>query len=235
MLPNEIIEDLINEHIKDNFVVSFGTGKFMNIFVSKLALKVEQENLNVKVVPTSQHMNELLHDLGLEVSSLEDKEIDVAFDFVDMVDENFNYISLDSTSLVRDKMIAQSAETMIIIVPQSGFVKNLKDRVLFEISTFGYKRTLIQLMNLGIPTLKKQGNKPVKTESGNYLVEVLVDEIHDTEDLEFQSKNIPGVLESGLFLDYADKIVLHNGSVKVKTRVNNSNSNMDKSDSILEI
>lgn len=235
MLPNEIIEDLINEHVKDNFVVSFGTGKFMNIFVSKLALKVEQENLNVKVVPTSQHMNELLHDLGLEVSSLEDKEIDVAFDFVDMVDENFNYISLDSTSLVRDKMIAQSAETMIIIVPQSGFVKNLKDRVLFEISTFGYKRTLIQLMNLGIPTLKKQGNKPVKTESGNYLVEVLVDEIHDTEDLEFQSKNIPGVLESGLFLDYADKIVLHNGSVKVKTRVNNSNSNIDKSDSILEI
>lgn len=235
MLPNEIIEDLINEHVKDNFVVSFGTGKFMNIFVSKLALKVEQENLNVKVVPTSQHMNELLHDLGLEVSSLEDKEIDVAFDFVDMVDENFNYISLDSTSLVRDKMIAQSAETMIIIVPQSGFVKNLKDRVLFEISTFGYKRTLIQLMNLGIPTLKKQGNKPVKTESGNYIVEVLVDEIHDIEDLEFQSKNIPGVLESGLFLDYADKIVLHNGSVKVKTRVNNSNSNMDKSDSILEI
>jgi len=235
MLPNEIIEDLINEHIKDNFVVSFGTGKFMNIFVSKLALKVEQENLNVKVVPTSQHMNELLHDLGLEVSSLEDKEIDVAFDFVDMVDENFNYISLDSTSLVRDKMIAQSAETMIIIVPQSGFVKNLKDRVLFEISTFGYKRTLIQLMNLGIPTLKKQGNKPIKTESGNYIVEILVDEIHDIEDLEFQSKNIPGVLESGLFLDYADKIVLHNGSVKVKTRVNNSNSNMDKSDSILEI
>lgn len=235
MLPNEIIEDLINEHVKDNFVVSFGTGKFMNIFVSKLALKVEQENLNVKVVPTSQHMNELLHDLGLEVSSLEDKEIDVAFDFVDMVDENFNYISLDSTSLVRDKMIAQSAETMIIIVPQSGFVKNLKDRVLFEISTFGYKRTLIQLMNLGIPTLKKQGNKPVKTESGNYLVEILVDEIHDIEDLEFQSKNIPGVLESGLFLDYADKIVLHNGSVKVKTRVNNSNSNIDKSDSILEI
>ena len=235
MLPNEIIEDLINEHVKDNFVVSFGTGKFMNIFVSKLALKVEQENLNVKVVPTSQHMNELLHDLGLEVSSLEDKEIDVAFDFVDMVDENFNYISLDSTSLVRDKMIAQSAETMIIIVPQSGFVKNLKDRVLFEISTFGYKRTLIQLMNLGIPTLKKQGNKPIKTESGNYIVEVLVDEIHDIEDLEFQSKNIPGVLESGLFLDYADKIVLHNGSVKVKTRVNNSNSNIDKSDSILEI
>lgn len=235
MLPNEIIEDLINEHVKDNFVVSFGTGKFMNIFVSKLALKVEQENLNVKVVPTSQHMNELLHDLGLEISSLEDKEIDVAFDFVDMVDENFNYISLDSTSLVRDKMIAQSAETMIIIVPQSGFVKNLKDRVLFEISTFGYKRTLIQLMNLGIPTLKKQGNKPVKTESGNYLVEVLVDEIHDTEDLEFQSKNIPGVLESGLFLDYADKVVLHNGSVKVKTRVNNFNSNLNKSDSVLEI
>ena len=40
------------------------------------------------------------------------------------------------------------------------------------------------------------------------------------DDLEYQTKEIPGVLETGLFIGYADRIVLMDGKkITVKSRI----------------
>ena len=45
------------------------------------------------------------------------------------------------------------------------------------------------------------------------------------EDLEFQAKDIPGVLETGLFIGYADRVLLHNGKLDMLSRLDYSKQN----------
>ncbi len=212
------IEDFVAKYIKRDFVVAVGTSLLGKAFLNKLAFAEAEKGVKISIVPTSLETAAIASQLKLRIASLNDVEIDVAIEFVDAVDENYNFIKRNSSSLVRDKMIAQSAATLIVVSKHENYVKKLKGTVPFEIATFGYKRTLNQLNLFGNARLRELKNRPYKTETNHYLVDVDVDEIYSPEDLEYQAKEIPGVLETGLFLGYADKIILHNKGIEVKSR-----------------
>ncbi len=217
-LKEEHIEQIVAKYVKNGYTIAIGSEKAGEKFLSKLALAIEERNIKVSVVPTSLRMASLASSLDLKITSLNESEIDVAVEFVDQIDEDFNYIKRDSCSLVRDKMIAQSAVILIAIAEENNFVKRLRGSIPFEIATFGWKRTVSQLENFGRAGLRKSGNRVYKTETGHYLVDVAVDPVYELFELECDAKNIPGVLETGLFLGYADKIVLHNKGISVKSR-----------------
>ena len=217
------IQDLIARYIKDGDVVSVGSSALGEKFISKLAMALEEENVpiySVEFVPTSMRSAEIASSLGLPIADINEKEIDVAIEFADQVDKEFNFIKRDSKSFVRDKMIAQSAGTLVLVAEESAMVERLKGMIPFEVATFGWKRTLNQLDVFGKARLRlRQDKNPFKTETGHYLIDVDADKVFSYEDLEFDSKNIPGVLETGLFLGYADKIVLHGKKLRVLSRM----------------
>ena len=186
----------------------------------KMALRKEIEGLDLKVVPTSAEMTLILKQLNIEATSLNEKEIDVAIEFADLVNKSFNYIKKDSKSFIRDKIIAQSAAELIIVTEKKNFVSRLFGVVPFEVSPFWWKRTKLQLENLGAARERIKGESMVKTESGNYIIDVLTDSIPSTEEFEYQAKEIPGVIETGLFVGYADRIILYDkGKIEVKSRL----------------
>ena len=207
--------DFVTRFIKDGDVVSIGTSRQGEEFVKKLALSVEHREIEVKFIPTSAHLAAIASSLKLPMVSINDYEVDVGIEFVSQVDENMNYVKRDTHSLIRDKMIAQSAAELFIVAEAKDLVERLHGVIPFEISAFGHKRTLAGLEKLGKAALRVEKNAPLKTETGNYLAEVKVDEIYSYEDLDFQAKDIAGVLESGLFLGYADKLVLHDKQVRL--------------------
>jgi ribose 5-phosphate isomerase A len=225
VLSEEAIAALVSRYIKDGMVLSFGTSSHSETFVKKLALKVEDEGLHVSVVPTSSRIAAVIASLGIPMASINDEEIDVGVEFADAVDNGFNYIKRDSVSFVRDKMIAQSAAELIIIAEEKNYGKKLRGILPLEIAIFGWKRTLVQAGKLGKAKLRNKGTAPFMTETGHYVVDVDVDEIYSLEDLEYQAKDIPGVLETGLFIGYADRVVLHNGKLRVKSRMDYSKQN----------
>ncbi len=221
-LGDETIEALIAKYISNNMVLAFGTSREAGRFIKKLAFKIEEENLNVSVVPTSRDSAEILAAMEIPVTSLNEREIDLAIEFADKVDTAFNYIKRDSSSFVRDKMIAQSAAELIVVTEEKDYGSRLCGRIPFEVCIFGWKRTLLQLEKLGEAKLRERGGRPFKTETNHYVVDVNVDEIYSLEDLEFQAKDVPGVLETGLFIGYADRILLHNGKIVMKSRLDYS-------------
>ena len=97
MITEERVEALLERYVKQNTVISFGTGPTNEEFLKKLALYSVNSGLRIKVVPTSHTMALLCSQLRLPTVSLDDVEIDLAFDFVDQVDEDFNYISNETT------------------------------------------------------------------------------------------------------------------------------------------
>jgi len=226
MLSEEIIDALVEKYIKPDSILSFGTSEEAEVFLKKVALKLhdpEHDLEEVRVVPTSARIAEILSGMQVPIADINEKEIDVAVEFVDAVDTQFNFIKTDSTSIVRDKMIAQSAAEMIAIADEKDFVQMLSGKIPFEISVFGWKRTLVRLDALGEASLRMQGNSPYRTETSHYVVDVKVDEIYSLEELDYQAKNIPGVLETGLFIGYADRIILHGkNGLRVKSRMDYS-------------
>ncbi len=220
MLEEEIIEALIDKYLRDDITVALGTSKHSETFLKKIALKATENELKIKIVPTSLELATLCTSLKLPIASINDKEIDVAFEFASMVDNQFNFIKRDSKSLIRDKMIAQSATDLIVVAEKKNYVKRLHGKIPFEIDSFGAERTLLQLDEFGEASfrLKKNGER-YTTESGNYMVDVKFDQIYSLEDLEYDTKKIPGVIETGLFLGYADRILLHNDRIEVKNRI----------------
>jgi ribose 5-phosphate isomerase A len=222
MLLDEHVQGLLEKYIKNNSVISFGTGPINKDFIKKLSIYITKNNLNIKVVPTSHALTQLCYDLKIPIVSLDEADVDLAFDFVDQVDEDFNYISNETTSLVRDKMIAQEASELIIICEEENFVKTLNYNLLLEICPFAVKKTLIQTMNLGEAKLVlKQNGEPLLSETGNHFIQVQVDEVYDVEDIEYQAKKIPGVLETSLFIGYADRVLLHGSTITMKSRMTN--------------
>jgi len=220
MLEEEIIEALIDRYLRNNVTIALGTSIHSEAFLKKIALKAAEKGFNIRIVPTSLKLAALCTSLKLPIASINDKEIDIAFEFASMVDTQFNFIKRDSTSLIRDKMIAQSAVELIVVTEKENYVKRLHGTIPFEVDSFGAERTLLQLDEFGEASfrLKKNGER-FTTESGNYIIDVKFDQIYSLEDLEYDTKKIPGVIETGLFLGSADRILLHNDKIEVKSRI----------------
>ncbi len=232
MLLDEHIEALLLKYIKPKSVVSFGTGPTNENFVKKLGLFNSENNLEVRVVPTSHKLGLLCSEMNLKIASIDDAEIDLAFDFVDQVDEDFNYISNETTSLIRDKMIAQSAAEMVVVVEEKGFVPQMKFDFRVEVSSFAFKKTMYQLMNLGEAKPWEENGKMVQSETGHYFVDISADAIYSIDDLDYQAKKIPGILETSLFIGFADRVLVHGSTITMKSRLTNTEESEEMAEKI---
>jgi len=219
VLKEETIEALAARYIKPESVIAFGTSSLSEVFLKKIALKIEDEKTGIKVIPTSHRIAEILSSLNIPTASISDHEVDVAFEFVSSINKDFDFVKKESASFVRDKMIAQSAEELIVITEKENFVDKILGIIPCEIESFGWKRTLIQLEKLGKASLRKIGKTEYRTETNHLVADVEIDEIYDLDEIEMQAKEIPAVIETGLFLGYADRIILHNHGLEVKSRL----------------
>lgn|SRR3989338_3946012 len=211
--------NILMKFIKSDSVVAIGTGALGEMFLQELINKVKSKHLNVEVVPTSYKFASMLNASNVSIASINEKEIDLAIEFADSIDNQFNYIKRDSTSLVRDKMIAMSALEEIVVVEKEKYGK--LDRIIpMEAVDFGLQKTLIHLESLGEVQLRMKGKNAVRTETDNYLIDVKVDKVYSLDDIETESKKIPGVIETGLFLGYCDRVILRsNEGYEIKSRI----------------
>lgn len=220
MLSEDQVDAFVSRYIKDGHVVAIGTNQLGELFLKKLGLLCEQNHWEIEVIPTSTSQITTAKTFHLPLTTLNEREVDVAFEFVDQADNDYNFIKRYSTSLIRDKMIAQSAAELVAILPQKEFVEQIHGLMPVEISSFGWKRTLLLLERVGRVNYQKYTNEPPKTESGHYLVEVEIDSGLSLEDIDMQARLIPGVLETGLFLGTADRLVLvGENEINVKSRL----------------
>jgi ribose 5-phosphate isomerase A len=225
-LAAELFEALLDRYITgQGEVVSFGTSELSEEFVKKIAIKIEAENVDISVVPTSARIAAILSEMNVPTTTLNEEEIDIAIEFVDQVDQYFNFIKRDSHSLVRDKMIAQSADELIVVAKEKHSVKRLSGMIPMEIAIFGWKRTLNQLSKFGEARLRIENGIPVTTETNYYLADVLVDDLFSLDEFNLSVLQIPGVIETGIFIGYADRVVLHNGRITVKSRMDYNKQN----------
>ncbi len=219
MLSEENVEEFVSRYVSNNDVVAIGSGKHSETFLKQLSFLALERKWDLQIIPCSAALSILCANFHLPMTSLNESEVDIGFEFADQVDEMYSYVKRDSTSLIRDKMIAQSADELIVVAEKKAWVPQLLGIVPVEVSPFGWKRTVSQLQNFGAAKLREWNNNPAKTESGHYLADVEIDEVFVPEELDAELKKIPGVIETGFFIGYADRVVLHNHGIEVKSRL----------------
>ena len=79
-----------------------------------------------------------------------------------------------------------------------------------EVVHFGWGSTARQIETLtkSRVVLRERNGAPFKTESGNMIVDVLIDRIDQPRDLEIALNHIPGVVETGLFVNRTDVLIV---------------------------
>lgn len=214
-----------DHYINAGNIVAIGTSRHDTEFVDELVKYLLFKKKEVFFVATTSRQAAQLSDLGQKVVSLNDKEIDVAIEFIDQVDMDYNFIKKDTKSFIRDKMISQSALNLITVCDRLDLVERITKDVSVEISSFAWERTILNLQSYGLARVVLDiDGQIIKTETGHYLARITLDKNITLEDFEYSVKNIPGVLETGVFLGMADIILIvdkndpKNESISIRSR-----------------
>jgi len=206
------IQLIVNEFIKsikNGDVISIGSCDIEKEFIDELVKVILANNLDVFFIPTTIMQAKQIHDLGQKNVSLNDREIDIALEFVDQIDQYFNFIKRTTKSFIKDKMISQSALNLVVVSNNFNIVNEITNDVYVEISTFAYQRTIMNLQSYGHARIVTDlSNNPIKTEIGHFIARITIDKNISLEDFEYSVRTIPGVLETGLFLGLADTVYL---------------------------
>lgn len=210
------VGELVHEFVRHGQTIAVGSSQLGLSFIKKLVQKTLEEEIRVEMIPTSVKQAELLHGLEMPLVSLDAGLPDLVFEFADRADRHLNFVKTDTNSLIRDKMLAKSAEKLVVLCPADNIVKRLNGWIPFEASEFGLKLTERELMNLGEAKIRKKGNQVFKTETNNCLVDVDVSPSYGLEDINWIALNVPGVIETGLFLSQANELIFFDGKAPRK-------------------
>jgi len=206
--------------IQNDMHVGLGTGSTAYWAIDGIGRRVREEGLKIKAIATSNRSEEQARGLGIPIFSFADIDmLDITIDGADEVDQNMNLIKGGGGALLREKIVASNSRQLVIIVDENKMVRHLgKFWLPVETAVFGWEKTLKKLAALDCtPHLRMNNDAPYVTDNGNYIVDCDFREIIQPEILHEQINSIVGVMENGLFIKMATKVVVghENGDAEI--------------------
>ena len=117
--------------VKSGMVLGLGTGSTARHFLDGVA-RLVQSGMDLKGVPTSFATAEVAKELGIPLTSLEDRTPpDLCVDGADEVDPKLDLIKGLGGALLREKIVAAASKKFVVIVDESKLVPRLGSMVPF--------------------------------------------------------------------------------------------------------
>jgi ribose 5-phosphate isomerase A len=198
------------EWIQDGMVLGLGTGS-TTFYALEAIGEMIAKGYDLVGIPTSTSTENLATKFGIPLTSLDEvKSIDLTIDGADEVDPAKRLIKGMGGALLREKIVASVSEVEIIVVDDSKIVDLLgtKSMLPVEVIPFGHMRIKDRIETTGCKAHLRRGVSPYITDSGNYIYDCRYESIEFPEELEQELNSIPGVVENGLFINLASKIII---------------------------
>ncbi len=198
--------------VKQNMVIGLGTGSTVYWLLQELGKRIEQ-GLQITVVPTSRQTEQLAKEAGLPVTDLDTVPgLQLTIDGADEIDPGGQMIKGGGGALLQEKIVASASAELIIIADNSKLVQQLgKFPLPVEVIPFGYKQVEQKIMQSEIcksVTLRKNNDKPFITDHHHYILDCAYEKIEDAVSLNNSLHNIPGVVETGLFINMTSRAIV---------------------------
>jgi ribose 5-phosphate isomerase A len=188
-----------------NQVIGLGSGSTVAAIVREMAKLPDKKRL--EFVATSLQIKKEAENSGLKiVDENRIPYIDIVFDGADQIDSDFRMIKGGGGALLKEKVIMSAAKRVVIAADSNKFVDVFSLSVPVEVHQFARSIVSIKLEEEGgIPKLRTiEKGYPFITENGNIILDTTFNSLMDVRKKELELKNIPGVLEVGLFTRVAD-------------------------------
>jgi ribose 5-phosphate isomerase A len=164
-------------------------------------------------VATSVATASLARELKIPLRELDDVgALDINLDGADEIDPQFRMIKGLGGALLREKIVVTAARHRVTVITVDKRVERLGKSVPIpvEVSPIGVKHTERLLQKLGASTSIRLGpdGTAYRTDGNNEIIDCRFPAITDPGSLDRQLQCLPGVLETGFFIDLCDTLIV---------------------------
>ncbi len=200
------------DFVKDGMIVGLGTGSTAQHAIQRLGVRCKKEGLEIIGIPTSERTKIEAEDLGIPISSLDEHTtIDITIEGADEIDPELNLIKGGGGALLREKIVAYHSKEVIIVADPTKMVDVLgvNFKLPVEIIPFCSTAIISSIEELDCSAdLRMDNNTVFKTDNNNYITDCKFHLISDPRSLSRRLNDIPGVVENGLFVNVADRVII---------------------------
>ena len=205
------------DFLKTGMVIGLGTGSTVSFVLSMLSQRIKDGLLrDVAGVSSSGKTEEEARRLGIPLTTLDlSPHPDLNIDGADEVDPGLNLIKGRGGALLREKVLAQASLQTIIIVDEGKLSTALGTHMPLpvEVLTFALRPETDYLTSLGAIVSHRTGGdgKPFITDEGNYILDCNFGPIKSPENLASLLDRRAGIVEHGLFVGLASRVIVAGG------------------------
>jgi ribose 5-phosphate isomerase A len=193
--------------VRSDSVLGLGSGSTAAFVIEEVGRRLRHGQLErVLGVPTSLATERAARDAGIPLVELPADGVALAIDGMDEVAPGLDAIKGLGGAMVREKVVAASAQRFVLVGDDTKRVRRLGERapVPVEVLPFGWRRTEALLTELGArPTLRRSGSEPYVSDNGNLVMDCRLEPGFDAPAFAAAVDALPGVVGHGLFLGIA--------------------------------
>ena len=199
--------------VESGMIVGLGSGSTAIFATRRIAHSLGSGDLtNIAAIPTSLATEAAAIELGIPLTTLADQpRIDITIDGADEVDPAFNLIKGGGGAHLREKIVAQASERLVIVVDDSKLVDQLGATwaIPVEVVPFGWESQASYMGSIGAtPALRLDGDAPFQTDGGNLILDADFGLISDPAALARLLESRAGIVEHGLFIGMTRDVVV---------------------------
>lgn len=214
LLSHEIKQLVAHEAaalVRAGTVIGIGSGSTISCFIEILGRRIHN-GLQCLAVPTSRQTLEMALHHGIPVKDLNEvSAIDLAIDGADEIDEDLQLIKGGGGALLQEKMVAAASKRLVIIADHSKLHDRLGHFPLpVEVIPYGWQqvRRRIETGYHIKCTLRMNNDQPFVTDHGHYILDCHWGSIPDPGMLNSSLHLLPGVVETGLFVNMCSQAII---------------------------
>ncbi len=207
------VEELLNMLDSVN-VIGIGTGTTVEEFIKQLSRfrrTLADKYFTASSIDTILKMKEYgfktIHPASLST-------IDFYVDGADEVDPHLNMIKGGGAALFLEKILTYYSKYKLFIVDHSKLVRWLGEKHPIPLEVNFYAVSFVEelLRNKGYNVVARRPVKgkygPVISDTFGVIIDLYLDKPVDIVSLELELRRIPGIIETGLFIGLADKVIV---------------------------
>ena len=203
--------------VAEGACVGLGSGRTAAAFIVKLGGRARL-GFRVTGVPASESARRIALDVGIALVSLDEiVQLELTVDGADEVAPNLDVIKGLGGALVRERIVANASKRQVILVANAKLVPALgtRHRIPVEVIPFALGPVMRALTSLGVtPALRTDPGRsaPALSDNGNCTVDCALPRPLPDGDaaraLETAMLSIAGVVDTGLFLGTAERVIV---------------------------
>jgi ribose 5-phosphate isomerase A len=199
------------EHIESGMILGIGSGTTTAEAIKIIGERLKEGEIkNIKGVPTSYQSIQEAVKARIPLTTLDEyPNLDLGIDGADQIDPYLNAIKGHGGAMLREKIVAACCKKYILIADETKLTKVLgtQQEIYLEVHPFAITPVLKKILSMGAKaSIREAANKlgPVITDNGNNIIDALFGPIEKPRQLNRKLHSVQGLMETGLFIEYAD-------------------------------